>query len=234
MSRLKIIKDSGRSGIFMLASIIMPVIGMSFVAFHIKEISEGIDPTTLQSALIYTFSAIILIGSSLIPTHVFALLGGWLFGFGLGLSYSFTGICLAAIIGYLIALALNCHQLSDRLSNYPQTELVIKTIRDKKQSSLYTIITLMRLSPVMPFSMTNVLLASLKVPIKQFFIATCLGMLPRTIIMVYAGSQLQSLDFKKPSSLPILILGIVGTLILLFTMTKISKKILRQELELAT
>ena len=214
----------------MLSSIIMPLIGMSLLAFYIKEISQGIDPNALSTAVIYTLSAIFLIGTSLIPTHVFALLGGWLFGFSFGLSYSAVGISLAAIIGYVITRLLNCHSLCDRLAAYPQTELVVQTIRDKKAQSLYTIITLMRLSPVIPFSMTNVLLASLKVPIKQFFFATSLGMLPRTALMVYAGSQLQSLDFQKPSSVTALIVGLSFTLVLLFVMGKISKRVLQEEL----
>ena len=234
MSKIQFIKDSGRTGLLMAFSVVMPVIGMSLIAIYIKEISNSVDPTLITTAILYTLSAIILVGTSFTPSHVFALLGGWLFGFSLGLFYSFTGICLAAIVGFLISRLLNCQQLCDRLSHYPQTELVIKTIRDKKQESLYTIITLMRLSPVIPFSMTNILLASLRVPLKQFFLATCLGMFPRTAIMVYAGSQLQTLNFDKPSSLPILLIGIGFTLTLLLVMGKISKKILSQELQAST
>ena len=45
----------------------------------------------------------------------------------------------------------------------------------------------MRLSPVMPFAMMNVFLASLPIKMYNYIMGSMLGMLPRTLLLFWAG-----------------------------------------------
>jgi uncharacterized membrane protein YdjX (TVP38/TMEM64 family) len=53
------------------------------------------------------------------------------------------------------------------------------------------IVSLVRVPPNSPFALTNLVLASVRVPLASFAIGTGLGMLPRTAAVVYVGSLIE-------------------------------------------
>jgi len=59
-----------------------------------------------------------------------------------------------------------------------------------------------RLSPVFPFAITNALMAFLGVRVKQFFVAGTLGMLPRTLLALWTGTQAKTIQslYQNPGS----------------------------------
>jgi uncharacterized membrane protein YdjX (TVP38/TMEM64 family) len=57
----------------------------------------------------------------------------------------------------------------------------------------FMIILLSRLSPALPFAVTNLLLSILKADFKKYFIAGSIGMLPRTLIFIWTGTQAKSI-----------------------------------------
>jgi uncharacterized membrane protein YdjX (TVP38/TMEM64 family) len=54
-------------------------------------------------------------------------------------------------------------------------------------------VTLLRVPPNSPFALTNLALASVKVPLWTYLGATLVGMAPRTAAMVWIGGELQGL-----------------------------------------
>ena len=82
----------------------------------------------------------------------------------------------------------------------------------------------MRLSPLIPFALTNVVLAAFKVRVAAFFAGTVLGMLPRTALMAVAGAALTELDFSHKSAWWMIVAGIVVTLWLFVVMGRLARK----------
>jgi uncharacterized membrane protein YdjX (TVP38/TMEM64 family) len=54
-------------------------------------------------------------------------------------------------------------------------------------------IILCRLSPVLPFAVMNILFSMLKVDLKKYIWGSFVGMLPRTVIAIAAGTQAQTI-----------------------------------------
>ena len=212
----------------------MPAIGGILLASSLTRLQQLRElPMSLTLVTSFILAACILVGTSLLPTHVLALTGGWLFGFKMGLVYSFSGICLAAIIGYFLSRLLCCEKLSIHLEQFERFQKTLDHLKKKPLGALWGLISLIRLSPIIPFAMTNVMLASLKIPFHSFFAGTLLGMLPRTALMVFAGAGLTKLDFSQKSGYLGLTIGAMLTLSLLWFISKIAKKALNEQLELA-
>ena len=224
-------RNSGRTGIVAMLSLVFPLIGAGLLVGFLQDLTAlreyAGDPKFIGC---FILAATILVGTSLIPTHILALTGGWLFGFKLGLFYSFSGISLAAITGFFISRWLCCEKLSIHLEQFERFQVTLNHLKKKPLGTLWGLISLIRLSPVIPFAMTNVMLASLKIPFHSFFAGTLLGMLPRTALMVFAGAGLHKLDFNQKSGVQGLIIGLVGTIALLYLISRVAKKALAKQL----
>ena len=80
----------------------------------------------------------------------------------------------------------------------------------------------LRLSPILPFGLSNIALSILKVPIKDFLLWGTIGMIPRTVLSVWVGSQAINLTdaILKGKELPLtqlafLILVILSSIFLI-------------------
>jgi len=58
---------------------------------------------------------------------------------------------------------------------------------EKRMQRIGSLIFFVRISPVIPFAISNFLFASLKIPLKQVLIYGIPGMLPRTLMAFLAG-----------------------------------------------
>ncbi len=125
---------------------------------------------------------------ALTPTTLIALMSGFLWGFeaifGLIISYG-----IAAIVGYFLGKKIDNGHLNDFFSKNEKLNLLQSKIENKS----IIIIFLMRISPVLPFAITNIFLAMLKINFSKFLIMSILGMLPRTTLAVWLGAQSSTL-----------------------------------------
>ena len=122
------------------------------------------------------------------PTTLIALMSGFLWGFeaifGLIISYG-----LASVLGYFLGTKLDSGHLSKFFSENEKLALLEDRIKDKS----IIIILLMRISPILPFAITNVFLAMLKTDFRIFLVMSIIGMLPRTTLAVWLGTQSKTL-----------------------------------------
>ncbi|MFZ4575775.1 MAG: VTT domain-containing protein, partial [Phycisphaerales bacterium] len=111
------------------------------------------------------------------------------------------------------------------------------TIRDalvgnrEKRNFLKTllIVTLLRLPPNSPFAMTNLLLSSVRVPLPIYVVGTALGMAPRTLLVAYVASKIQTAVFDPEAVGPppwMILVGAVMFFGVLFILNQIAKKAL--------
>ena len=128
------------------------------------------------------------------------LASGFLFGFFVGSFVVSVGSTIGASLSFLISRFL----LRDFVQNKFHSRL--KTINKglKKEGGFYVFS--LRLIPILPFFMINLLMGVSSIPTKKFVVASFLGMLPASLVYVNAGTQLSKVpSVKELFSLPLLL-----------------------------
>ena len=96
----------------------------------------------------------------------------------------------------------------------------------------FKMVFLVRLSPVFPFNLLNYALGVTKVSLRDFVLASWIGMFPATVVYVYLGmlpatvAASASGEGKSPSEWAVLVVGLLATVALLVMITKIARKAL--------
>jgi pyruvate/2-oxoglutarate dehydrogenase complex dihydrolipoamide dehydrogenase (E3) component/uncharacterized membrane protein YdjX (TVP38/TMEM64 family) len=134
------------------------------------------------------FSSYVLIAALSLPgAAVMTLLVGAIFGLGWGLLIA----SFASSIGATLAFLMTRYVLRDTIQRRFGERL--KSINDgvTREGSFYLFS--LRLVPVFPFFLINMLMALTPIKLRQFYWVSQLGMLPGTLVYVNAGSQLSEL-----------------------------------------
>ena len=145
-----------------------------------------------------------------------ALMAGALFG-------AFTGtlvISFASTIGATLACLLSRYLLRDWVQKKfgERLERINEGIRREGAFYLFS----MRLIPVIPFFIINLVMGLTPIRLSTFYWVSQLGMLPGTFIYVNAGSQIARIDSPAGIFSP----GLIGSLVLLGIFPLITKKLI--------
>lgn len=150
------------------------------VAMHEGEIQAF---STAQWTAVFALSAVTM-AFALTPTTLVALVAGYFLGFyalpPLVLSYA-----AASLLGYEAARGLDEGRLLRKLSEKPKVRQLLARVRERE----FSVVAFARLSPVLPFALTNVLFSFVKVRRENLLLAGLLGMLPRTLLSLWAGTE---------------------------------------------
>src|SRR5690554_7440313 len=130
----------------------------------------------------YTIASSLLMGLALLPTTFLAVLSGFVFAW-ISLPFLILGYTLATIIGYQIGKKLDKGSLDFLLENYPKAAQMIVDKRNKISQLIFFV----RLSPVIPFALSNLLFALLKIGLPKVVWMGLWGMLPRTLMAFTTG-----------------------------------------------
>lgn len=151
----------------------------------------------------YAVIYVLVTSLSLPVATVLTLAGGALFGLRIGtLTISFAssiGATLACIVSRFILRDWVQMKFGDRL----------KTVNDgiEKEGAIYLFT--LRLVPVFPFWLINLVMGLTKMPLRKFFWVSQLGMLPGTIVYVNAGKELAKIESPSGIFSPELIISFV-------------------------
>ncbi|WP_304525084.1 FAD-dependent oxidoreductase [Halomonas sp. I5-271120] len=144
------------------------------------------DPLTVIGgffALYVAMAALSLPGATLLT-----LLGGALFGLGLGLVIISFASALGASLAFLIARTLARTPLERRFSR--QLDSINRGIEREGAFYLFTL----RLIPLFPFFVINLVMGLTRMRLRTFYWVSQLGMLPGTAVFVNAGRELGTLE----------------------------------------
>jgi uncharacterized membrane protein YdjX (TVP38/TMEM64 family) len=177
---------------------------------------------------LYIGVIVLFCGLALLPTNVIGIVGGWAFGFEFGIALLMTGICSAALLSFSIHMRIVGEKLPAVFEGYPKANAIYKALLGQSIRRTTLIIFLLRLSPLMPFALTNFLMASARVPVKAFFLGTLFGMLPRSSAVVLVGAGLSELSLENSPDYWMIIIGIIATVISVFVIGFISKRALER------
>jgi uncharacterized membrane protein YdjX (TVP38/TMEM64 family) len=154
--------------------------------------------------LAYTPASIVLFPRPLITLFAVAAFGAWH-----GFAYAFGGIMIAGLATYALGLRLD-RQAVRRIARGRLNRLS-QVMRRRGVIAM----TAVRLVPVAPYAVVNVVAGAIRIQPLHFIIGTAIGILPGTLFATVFGDQLVT-GFRDPRSLnPWLIaalLGIAGVL----------------------
>jgi uncharacterized membrane protein YdjX (TVP38/TMEM64 family) len=102
------------------------------------------------------------------------------------------------LIGYAIARRASGDRITELIGENPKWQAVYDALLGSGFWRSLLIVTLVRVPPSSPYAITNVILASIRVPVIPFALGTILGIAPRTAFVVYTAATLHSLDYHSP------------------------------------
>jgi phospholipase D1/2 len=162
--------------------------------------------TPLAIIAAYSPAAVTLFPRPVITLFAVIALGPW-FGF----ACAFTGILLAAVVTY--GAGWRAPEKTVRRLAGPRVERVRKVLDRKGVLA----VTAVRLLPLAPFAVVNVIAGALRIRFAHFVAGTALGILPGTATATVVGDQLVT-ALRAPSAVDLWLLGTVLLLVALATL----------------
>ncbi len=181
--------------------------------------------------LIYILATILFI-----PGSFLTLGSGAIFGVIWGTVY----VSIGSILGGTLAFLVGRYMARDWIDHQLEGKANFKKIAEAVSKDGWKIVLLTRLSPVFPFNLLNYAFGITKVSLKDYFLASWIGMLPGTIMYVYIGSVIGDIaklslgvkDRQRTTGELILYgVGFLATIGVTIYITKIAKKALENESE---
>jgi len=172
----------------------------------------------------------------LVPGTLLTVGSGFLYGTVIGTLIVSPASVLGATIAFLFGRSFARDWIAKKISKYPKFEAIDRAIAKNG----FKIVLLMRLNPVfVPFAILNYALGLSRVRLRDYILASWIGMLPATALYVYLGSSVRNisdlLQGKLPSAgvWPELLFwgGLVAAGGLVYILTRIARQALRAEME---
>lgn len=162
-------------------------------------------------------------------------LPGWIFTVGAGLTFgllwgtvaAICGATIGATLAFVIARYIARGTISKRFARNKQFTAIDKAIG--KQG--WKMVGLLRLSPLIPFNLSNYLFGLTAIELPSYIIASFVGMLPGTLLYVYLGTVGKlGLEAKSggghrsPIEYVFFGLGLVATIVVTVIVTRIARR----------
>ncbi len=168
---------------------------------QVAQLTDFVTANPLLSGTIYFAGYVLVTGLSLPGAAVMTLVGGALFGFWYGLLIVSFASSVGATIAFLVSRLLLRDWVQQRFGQH------LQAINDgwKKDGPFYLFT--LRLVPIFPFFLINLVMGLLPLSARRFYWVSQLGMLAGTAVYVNAGTQLAQLDSLSGIASPGLLLS---------------------------
>ena len=142
---------------------------------------------------------------------LFSLAAGFMFGALWGTLIAVFGATLGAVASFYVARFI----LGESLQSKYAKEL--ERFNKEFETNGYSYLFALRLLPIFPFFLINLLCGLTRIDVKTFFITTFIGIIPGGFAYTYAGSRLSAINalsdiFTKEMALAFVFLGLLSLL----------------------
>ncbi|MDX8391946.1 MAG: TVP38/TMEM64 family protein [Mariprofundaceae bacterium] len=161
-------------------------LSFSTLAEHRVALLTWVDENHLTAPLIYMLIYVVVVAFSLPGGAVMTISGGFLFGAVAGGMYAVTGATLGATALFLIAKT----SLGDYLLS--KAGAAVKKMQAGFEENALSYMFVLRLIPLFPFFLVNLVPAFLGVPLRVYLLATFFGIMPGTFVYALVGAGLGS------------------------------------------
>ncbi len=161
-------------------------------------------------------------------------LPGWIFTVAAGLVYGIAGGTAVALSGAIIgcSLAFLCgrYLVRQRIESATKGNKKFKAIDEAIGKQGWKIVGLLRLSPLIPFNLSNYFYGVTAVKFWPYFLASAVGMLPGTLLYAYLGAAgkagLGGDHQQSPLKYVLLGVGLLATIAVTIYVSHLAKKAL--------
>ena len=182
---------------------------------HQFELQAMVSSKPVLAASIFFLAYVVATSVSLPGAFIFTLTGGALFGLVKGTIL----VSFASTIGALFAYFVARYFLHDFVQNKFADRLELINKKVIKEGAFYLLF--VRLVPVFPFFLVNLVMALTPIRAFTFYWVSQLGMLPATLIYVNAGTEIAKISSASDITSPSLLFALSLLGILPFATKKI-------------
>lgn len=215
------------------ALVVAAAIGL-FVTFDVRALlREALDAIAQLGAWgpvlfigVYVFAAVLFI-----PGSVLTLGAGALFGVVRGSIYVSIGATLGATAAFLVGRYLAREWVTKKFEGNASFAAIDRAVADEG----WKIVGLTRLSPVFPFTLLNYAFGLTRVKLRDYVLASWIGMMPGTVMYVYIGSLARvgaAGQTKTPAEWALYSVGLLATIAVTVFITRIARRALAKRTKL--
>jgi uncharacterized membrane protein YdjX (TVP38/TMEM64 family) len=166
--------------------------------------------------LIYIVAAVLFV-----PGSALTLGAGAVFGVGLGSVLVSLGATLGATAAFLVGRYFARDWVAKKIEGNASFAAIDRAVAAEG----WKIVGLTRLSPAFPFSLLNYAFGLTRVSLRDYVVASWIGMMPGTVMYVYIGSlaRVAGDRTRTPGEWALLGLGLVATIAVTIFITRIAR-----------
>ena len=192
-----------------------------------NNLLEWIDQFGIWGPVLFVF---LYAGAAVlfIPGSALTLGAGALFGVVKGSIL----VSLASTLGASLAFLIGRYVARDWVAKKIEENPKFKAVDEAVGREGWKIVALTRLSPLFPFTFLNYAYGLTKVKFSHYVLASWIGMMPGTVMYVYLGSLARlgvQAEEASGAQLALRIVGLVATIGVTITITKIARKALQEK-----
>lgn len=166
-----------------------------------------------------------------VPGAILTLGAGFLFGVLLGTVVVSIGSTLGATAAFLVGRTFAREWVASKVKANPRFGAIDRAVGRQG----FKIVFLTRLSPVFPFNLLNYAYGITDVRLRDYFLASWIGMLPGTVMYVYLGSAAQNLAALVAGRVEggmarqvLFAVGLLATIAVTVYVTRLARRALRE------
>ena len=183
LKQTRLLKFAIIATIMLVAVFLMQKIGVS-------ELRELIGEHAIFAPMIYVLCFAIL-PIFLFPVPILAVVAGTAFGLFAGSLYTIIGAMINSVLMFYIARFLGFRTVSAFTQN--SKSKILKTLGEP--GGKFSLILILRLMPLVPYNALNYACGVMNVSLRDYVVATFVGIVPATFIMVNLGEK--ALDMRS-------------------------------------
>jgi uncharacterized membrane protein YdjX (TVP38/TMEM64 family) len=175
--------------------------------------------------LIYIVACVLFV-----PGSALTLGAGAIFGVVRGSVFVSIGSTLGATAAFLVGRYVARDWVARRIARNDKFAAIDQAVGREG----WKIVGLTRLSPVFPFSLLNYAYGLTKVSLRDYVLASWIGMMPGTVMYVYIGSLARlGVDAQSATTAQTVlkIIGLLATVVVTVYVTKIARRALREKVD---
>jgi len=167
---------------------LLDYVSLESIKNHREYLLNLVEQNPITSGLIFMGLYIVTVALSLPIASLLTLLGGFLFGIFAGTIMIVTSATIGASIIFMVAKSAIGETLRDKAG--PFYNKVAVNMRDNVIQYMFFV----RLVPVMPFFVANILPALFNIKLRDFIFTTFFGIIPGTAVYTNIGRSLADIE----------------------------------------
>lgn len=228
-------KKSSSVRLIILIVVIAALIGVAWyfdAQTYLRSVLEWIRDRGIVGVVV--FAAVYIVATVFfIPGSILTLGAGFVYGVVYGTIYVSIASTLGATAAFLVGRYFARDWVATKVSGNEKFAAIDEAVGDEG----WKIVGLTRLSPIFPFNLLNYAYGLTKVSLRDFFLASWIGMLPGTVMYVYIGTLAGQLAEVGAGERTRTVLewtmfgvGLAATVLVTLFVTRVARRALKQRM----